>query len=278
MLRRHTHLIALILLLLAAAIVGLAFFHDRPPTHAAVHSLRSWQEADAPLGYPVEVSIDSPGRVPAFDPRFTLLDAFERFRIPPSPRFDHPLGSEHGALSYNAQPFFELNNDFGANHWGDDLNGIGGMNTDLGDPVRAVGNGLVLFAAKRDGGWGNVVILGHRLADGHIVQTLYAHLHTIGVARGALVARGQTIGTVGTAGGTWPAHLHFELYEAESIDPGRGYALFPANRLDPTAFIQARRGAIETDLAPSPLGVGEPAGWEGQLILEDPHKVPALFE
>ena len=278
MLRRHTTLITCVLLLLGAAIIGMALVHDRPPRAAAIHSLRSQQEADAPLGYPVGVTSESPGRIPAFDPRFTLLDAFERFRVPASLRFDHPLGSEHGALTYNAQPFFEFNERAKKNHWGDDLNGIGGMNTDLGDPVRAVGNGLVLFAADREHGWGNVLILGHRLADGRIVQSLYAHLDTIGVARGALVARGQQIGTVGTGNGAWPAHLHFELYEAESIDPGRGYALFRSNRLDPAAFLRSQRGAGAPDLAPAPLSVRDPIRWEDHLILKDPVKAPALFE
>lgn len=278
MIRRHVNLITLVLLLLGAAIVGLAIYHDRPPRAAGIHSLRSQQEADAPLGYPVGVSADDPGRIPAFDPRVTLLDAFERFRIPDCPRLDQPLGSEHGALSYNAQPFFEFNDHFSANHWGDDLNGIGGMNTDLGDPVHAVGNGLVLYAANRGGGWGNVVILAHRLSEGQIVHTLYAHLHAIGVPRGALVARGQPIGTVGTGGGSWPAHLHFELYEAEAIDPGRGYALFPANRLDPVGFIEAHRGATETNLSTAPLALRSEVRWEDHLILENPAKAPVLFE
>lgn len=278
MIRRHTTLITLILLLLGAAIIGMALVHDRPPQVAVLHSLRSQQEADSPLGLPVDVTDSSPGRIPGFDPHFNLLDAFERFRIPTALRFDSPLGSEQGALTYNAQAFFEMNERRAKNHWGDDLNGIGGMNTDLGDPVRAVGNGLVLFAANRERGWGNVVILAHRLADDRIVQTLYAHLQTIDVARGALVARGQQIGSVGTGDGAWPAHLHFELYEAEAIDPGRAYALFRSNRLDPAAFLQSHRGVSETDLSPSPLAVRDPIRWEDHLILENPDKAPVLFE
>src|SRR5205807_10451958 len=62
---------------------------------------------------------------------------------------------ENGAMSYNAQRFTENH------HLGDDLNGIGGENSDLGDPIYAIADGRVLLA--RDGGpsWGNVVIVLH---------------------------------------------------------------------------------------------------------------------
>ena len=250
--------------------------YDRPPLAAVVHSLRSPQEADTPAGYPVDVTPDQPGRIPKFDPRFLMFDAFERFRIPSALRFDQPLGSEHAALVYNAQKFFEMNERAGKNHWGDDLNGIGGMNTDLGDPVYAIGNGLVLYAADRKGGWGNIVVLGHRLADGRIVQSMYAHLDRIQVARGAMVGRGHQIGTVGTGNGSWPAHLHFELYEAQGIDTGRGYALFRSNRLDPSAFLADMEDEAADDLSRSPLTVRKEPTWEG-LILEGADKVPGLF-
>lgn len=273
---RHFSLVTLSLVLLAALFFGFAMVYDRPPQTAVIHSLRSPQEADAPAGYPVDVTRDDTGRIPGFDPRFLMLDAFERFRVPSAPRFDEPMGSEHGALVYNAQKFFEMNDRAKKNHLGDDLNGIGGMNTDLGDPVRAIGNGLVLYAADRAGGWGNIVVLGHRLADGRIVQSMYAHLDRIMVPRGALVGRGQQIGTVGTAGGSWPAHLHFEVYEASGIDTGRGYALFRSNRLDPSGFLAEQESEEPDDLSPGPLTVRAEPTWEG-LILEGAEKVPGLF-
>ena len=263
-------------MVLGALFVGFAMIYDRPPQAAVVHSLRSAQEADSPAGYSVDVTAEDPGRIPKFDPRFLMLDAFERFRIPTALRFDQPMGSEHAALVYNAQKFFEMNDRAKKNHLGDDLNGIGGMNTDLGDPVYAIGNGLVLYAADRKGGWGNIVVIGHRLADGRIVQSMYAHLDRIEVPRGALVGRGKQIGTVGTAGGSWPAHLHFELYEAQGIDTGRGYALFRSNRLDPSVFLAERETEAPDDLSRGPLVVRKAPTWEG-MILEGAEKVPGLF-
>src|SRR5207248_8541958 len=61
------------------------------------------------------------------DPAFQIPSPFELASLPLATRFDFPLGSEHGALAYNAQRFTENH------HLGDDLNGIGGGKSDLGD-------------------------------------------------------------------------------------------------------------------------------------------------
>ena len=62
---------------------------------------------------------------------FQFPSALETASLPTAARFDFPLGSEHGAMAYNAQRFTENR------HLGDDLNGIGGENSDLGDPIFA---------------------------------------------------------------------------------------------------------------------------------------------
>src|SRR5436309_7930733 len=87
------------------------------------------------------------------DPAFQLPSALELAALPTATRFDFPLGSENGALAYNAQRFTENH------HLGDDLNGIGGENSDLGDPIYAVADGRVLLARDGGPGWGNVIIV-----------------------------------------------------------------------------------------------------------------------
>ena len=66
-----------------------------------------------------------------------------------------------------------------------------------GTRVRSVGDGVVEFAGYQ-GGYGNMIVLKH----GGQYSTAYAHLSRIapGVRRGARVAQGDTLGTVGQTG------------------------------------------------------------------------------
>ncbi|MEO0446168.1 MAG: M23 family metallopeptidase [Verrucomicrobiota bacterium] len=155
-----------------------------------------------------------------------------------TPRIEHltyPLGSEDGAFSYNARPFGEVN------HLGADLNGIGGENSDRGDPVFAVGPGIVTFAGPASEGWGNLVILQHRDPEGRFFQSFYAHLEHIWVALGDSIPRGETVGTVGTASGRYLAHLHFEIRDAVSVGSGYGYHPLSLDRRPPEAFLERHR-------------------------------------
>jgi murein DD-endopeptidase MepM/ murein hydrolase activator NlpD len=149
------------------------------------------------------------------------------------------MGSESGALTYNAQPFWANNRQRGGHHTGDDINGIGGMNSDLGDPVYAIGNGLVIYRGEPSPGWGNVLVLAHRRPKGTIQLSMYAHLQTMIAAYGDIVPRGKIIGTVGTAGNRYPAHLHLEILDHTGVPIGRGYASNPKHHLNPTKTISS---------------------------------------
>ena len=179
------------------------------------------------------------------DPALILTRPVELAATPTAARLDMPLGSEHAALTYDFQPFLTFNPDRGGRHLGDDLNGIGGMDTDLGDPVYAIGAGRVVYSADARSGWGNIVIIAHRLADGSRFQSFYAHLQRRDVSAGMDVVRGETVGTVGKGGGAYPAHLHFELRDSLCPNPGRGYFDSALNRLDPSATVRAKRGAAD---------------------------------
>ncbi len=147
--------------------------------------------------------------------------------------FDLPVGAPDGVGYHDAQRF-------GANrHLGEDWNGNGGGDSDLGDPVAVIARGRVTFADDVGGGWGNVVRVVHRTRDGE-VESLYAHLDTIAVTVGEAVARGQVIGTIGTAGGQYVAHLHLELRTVIGRPIGGGYGA-AVGQIDPTAFILAHR-------------------------------------
>lgn len=198
----------------------------------------------------------------AIDHRFAFPSAWLRAEIPVAHRFDLPMGH----LTYNAQAFWEMNEKRGGYHTGDDLNGIGGMNTDLGDPVHSVADGLVLYSGEPSSGWGKVLIVAHKTPDGRLLHSMHSHLDQIKATAGELVARGQVIGTVGTANEHYPAHLHFEMRESDHIDIGPGYVQSPRNHLDPLATLEQLRGAAADEQSASPLALllqQRGSGWTG---------------
>ncbi len=183
-------------------------------------------------------------------PAFRVPSPFELASLPTAARFDFPLGSENGALSYNAQRFTDNH------HLGDDLNGIGGEDSDLGDPIYAVTDGRVLLAREGGPGWGNVITVLHAYAENgerKYVQSYYGHLETMLVKAGDEVRHGQQIATVGTADGRYFAHLHFEMREFVTPFIGPGYREDTRGWLDPTAFIETHRGAPDDDVGRIPI-------------------------
>lgn len=184
------------------------------------------------------------------DPAFVRLTPRETATLPLATRFDMPLGSEDGAFTYNARGFRI------ERHLGDDLNGIGGENSDLGDPVYAAGAGRVVYAGVPSEDWGKMILIAHRLPEsdelGPVVQTVYAHLESIQARTGQTVQRGDVIGTVGTAPSAKFAHLHFEVRIGPYVNPGQGYADTALNRVPPEQFVRARRGADAEMLNPAP--------------------------
>ncbi|MEA2431464.1 MAG: hypothetical protein QOF65_1849 [Thermoleophilaceae bacterium] len=76
-----------------------------------------------------------------------------------------------------------------------------------GTPVGAAGVGTVVSAGWNSGGYGNLVIVQHRLG----YQTYYAHLSRFAVSSGSRVAGGVRIGYVGSTGHSTGPHLHFEV-------------------------------------------------------------------
>lgn len=85
---------------------------------------------------------------------------------------------------------------------------------DIGAPygaaVKAANSGKVIFTGWY-GGYGKVVIIDHGKVGGVPTTTLYAHLSSYRVAKGASVYRGQVIANIGTTGYSTGPHLHFEV-------------------------------------------------------------------
>jgi peptidoglycan hydrolase-like protein with peptidoglycan-binding domain len=85
-----------------------------------------------------------------------------------------------------------------------------------GAPVVAAAGGRVSYAGWHDGGYGQLVTIAH----GGGVRTMYAHLESIGVGVGQVVAEGEQIGLVGATGIATGPHLHFEVrVQGAAADP-----------------------------------------------------------
>ncbi|MDB6075067.1 MAG: duplicated hybrid motif [Verrucomicrobiaceae bacterium] len=208
------------------------------------------------------------------------LQAAESIRCPMADGFDHAVGKPNAVGYYKARGFTPNG------HLGDDWNGNGGGDTDLGAPVYSIGNGVVLHAMDIHVGWGNVVIIRHAFRDetGKIqfVDSLYGHLHEIKVRMNQIVARGELIGTIGSNHGMYPAHLHLEVHKNLSMGPTRtGFAHDYSNYYSPTQFIESHR-TLNGSFAKVEIPIntfapyGEPARPGTQYVGPGPSSAPSL--
>ncbi len=78
---------------------------------------------------------------------------------------------------------------------------------DYGSPIRAVGDGTVIFAGWSSVGYGNLTKIRHNST----YSTNYAHQSKIAVKKGQHVKQGQIIGYVGSTGFSTGPHLHYEM-------------------------------------------------------------------
>ena len=103
----------------------------------------------------------------------------------------------------------------------------------MGTPIRAVGDGLVTFAAWQ-GSYGNMISIRHN----GTYSTNYAHLSRFAVRTGQRVTQGDIIGYVGSTGLSTGPHLHYEMVKngikinplTEVLPPGE--AILEENKED----------------------------------------------
>jgi len=84
-----------------------------------------------------------------------------------------------------------------------------------GTPVKSTREGRVADTGY-NAVFGNYVIIQH--TDGY--QSLYAHLDTILVRKGATVDQGTIVGRSGNTGQSTGPHLHFSIFRnGKAVDP-----------------------------------------------------------
>lgn len=155
--------------------------------------------------------------------------------------FDYPVGKPNATSYYKARGFWPNG------HLGEDWNGRGGGNTDQGDPVYAIGHGVVVYSADFKAGWGNVIIIRHayREKNGRVyfIDSQYGHLHRRLARKGQKVKRGDKIGTIGRGPrNMYYAHLHFEIRKNIALGMQRSkFKRDYSNYHSPTHFIKANR-------------------------------------
>lgn len=113
-----------------------------------------------------------------------------------------PISSRYG---YRTDPFLGKSQ----LHRGVDFSG------EVGDPILALADGVVVFAGK-NGAFGQLVELQH--ANGY--RTRYAHNDSLTVANGQHVFKGEQIATLGTSGRSTGPHVHVEVQlDGRHVDP-----------------------------------------------------------
>ncbi len=168
------------------------------------------------------------------------VQAFETVSCQLANGFDYPVGKPDASGYRKARGFWPNG------HLGEDWNGKAGGDQDLGDPIYAIGGGVVVYSQDVKLGWGNCVIIRHifREPSGKIemVDSLYGHLLDRKVKVGDEVERGQLVGRMGNNNGMYSAHLHLEVRKNLTIGMNRSkFARDYSNYYSPTAFIQGHR-------------------------------------
>lgn len=151
---------------------------------------------------------------------------------------------------------------YGANvkgywHTGVDYNGRGGKNTDLGDPLFAIRDGVIEFVDVGGGTWGNVVVLRFQV-NGKTYWARYGHVRYTNLQGqahkpvvGQAVKAGALVAYVGQgANNQFYAHLHFDIFHTKPPHwgwwPTRYGSQAEVTRYceDPQTFLKAL-GAVE---------------------------------
>jgi murein DD-endopeptidase MepM/ murein hydrolase activator NlpD len=120
-----------------------------------------------------------------------------------------------------------------------------------GTRVGAAGVGTTISAGYNSGGYGNLVVIQHRLG----FTTWYAHLSSITTWVGEQVLGGTRIGYVGSTGNSTGPHLHFEVRRYDTpIDPAplllATVAARPHTSANARPSLECRSGQRETRRSP----------------------------
>ena len=161
------------------------------------------------LAAPFTLSVGQKLKVPNLDSapiRSTTTVAKPKEKISSDPTKKLPTISARSSSKFSWPVQGKILSHYGAKGDGLFNDGIN-ISAARGTAVKAAENGVVAYAGNEVKGMGNLIIVQH--SGGWM--TVYAHLDTMTVRRGAKVSVGQKIGTVGRTGKVDEPQLHFEI-------------------------------------------------------------------
>lgn len=196
--------------------------------------MMSCSNPQCPKGLYLPPSLDTLGDVPLHVPvgsHGPRIEASKNWGLPMTFRPYNPWGWRHGEI--NAQ---------GKLHPGYDFNDGPTALADMGQPIYAPQDGVVVYA-KRVAGWGTLLAIKHdALVNGREVFTRYGHPRDIYVPYGKHVKKGELIATCGDGyrPEVYTPHLHYDIGYVDELwrvskDRGLGkpdynwYQMTPAN-------------------------------------------------
>jgi hypothetical protein len=179
------------------------------------------------------------------------LQAADVIRCQLADGFDFPVGKP------NADGYYKFRGYWPNGHLGEDWNGRGGGDSDLGAPIYSTARGVVVISENIGAGWGNCIVIRHAYRDetGKIsmVDSQYGHLYQRIAKVGQVVEKGQLVGTMGSNNGMYAVHLHFEMRKNLRIGMNRSqFARDNTNYYSPTDFINKHR-VLQTSFQKYPI-------------------------
>lgn len=157
---------------------------------------------------------------------------------PEQPRhawFSRPIGPE-------ANPYIDGTYRYGSTFGGNfqEHQGVE-FNNPAGTPVRAIGDGVVVFAGQAEQGSNTVAIRHERQWESRHIFSTYYHNSALEVSVGQTVRAGDVIARVGNTGRATNNHLHLEVHIAPSEDVTpivNAEERFPPHTVNPQLWIE----------------------------------------
>lgn len=112
----------------------------------------------------------------------------------------------------------EVSSRYGLRWNGSDFHPGIDLANDIGTPIVATADGVVIDSGWNSGGYGYMVDIDH----GNGIVTRYAHNSRNAVSIGQAVKKGQVIAYMGSTGFSTGPHVHYEvLVNGKAVNPGR---------------------------------------------------------